>query len=182
MKIPYITGFLLAVAAGTSPGQNNTTETKIEDALSATIPSIAENATVLDWNGNVLREGSNGWTCLPTPPRTDGEDSRCLDQPWLEWAKARRAGIEPQIDRIGIAYMLRGDEGVSNSDPDAKNPAEVDYWVEAGPHLMLIAPDPSIFDGMPTDPDNGGPWVMWKDTPYAHVMIPVPGNEDESGP
>jgi len=25
----------------------------------------------------------------------------------------------------------------------------------------------------PTDPKSGGPWVMWKGTPYAHVMVPV---------
>ena len=23
------------------------------------------------------------------------------------------------------------------------------------------------------DPDNGGPYVMWKGTPYAHLMVPV---------
>jgi hypothetical protein len=22
-------------------------------------------------------------------------------------------------------------------------------------------------------PDHGGPWVMWKGTPYEHVMIPI---------
>jgi hypothetical protein len=26
---------------------------------------------------------------------------------------------------------------------------------------------------LPTDPNNGGPWVMWKGTPYAHIMVPV---------
>jgi hypothetical protein len=20
---------------------------------------------------------------------------------------------------------------------------------------------------------NGGPWIMWPDTPYAHIMIPL---------
>ena len=27
--------------------------------------------------------------------------------------------------------------------------------------------------GLSTDPKNGGPWVMWKGTPYAHIMAPV---------
>ena len=27
--------------------------------------------------------------------------------------------------------------------------------------------------GLSTDPHNGGPYVMWKGTPYAHIMIPV---------
>jgi hypothetical protein len=26
---------------------------------------------------------------------------------------------------------------------------------------------------LPTDPNNGGPWVMWKGTKYAHIMVPV---------
>jgi hypothetical protein len=26
---------------------------------------------------------------------------------------------------------------------------------------------------MSTDPWNGGPYVMWKGTPYAHIMVPV---------
>jgi hypothetical protein len=24
-----------------------------------------------------------------------------------------------------------------------------------------------------TDHLNGGPWVMWPDTPYAHIMVPL---------
>jgi hypothetical protein len=25
----------------------------------------------------------------------------------------------------------------------------------------------------PTDWTKGGPWVMWKGTPYAHIMVPT---------
>ena len=28
-------------------------------------------------------------------------------------------------------------------------------------------------DSLPTDPKNGGPWVMFKGTPYAHIMVPI---------
>ena len=28
-------------------------------------------------------------------------------------------------------------------------------------------------EGITTDPSGGGPYVMWKDTDYAHIMIPV---------
>lgn len=34
-------------------------------------------------------------------------------------------------------------------------------------------PDDAALDALPTDPYGGGPYVMWKGTPYAHVMIPV---------
>jgi len=38
---------------------------------------------------------------------------------------------------------------------------------------MLLAPDPGLYDHVSTDPDNGGPWVMWPDTPYEHIMVPI---------
>jgi hypothetical protein len=34
-------------------------------------------------------------------------------------------------------------------------------------------PDPALLEGIPTDPATGGPYVMWKGTPYQHVMVPV---------
>lgn len=69
--------------------------------------------------------------------------------------------------------MLAGDEGSSNIDPCAESPTEDNEWVVEGPHVMILAPDPALLEGIPTDPRNGGPYVMWKDTPYAHVMVPV---------
>ena len=77
-------------------------------------------------------------------------------------------------DRVGISYMLVGDSSpVSNTDPfDTKqDPGEV--WVQEGPHLMIVFPNPKMLEGMSDDPKNGGPYVMWKGTPYAHLMIPV---------
>jgi len=34
--------------------------------------------------------------------------------------------------------------------------------------------DVSQLDALSTDPWNGGPWVMWKGTKYAHIMPTVP--------
>lgn len=36
-----------------------------------------------------------------------------------------------------------------------------------------ILPDKALLAGLSTDPRNGGPWLMWHDTPYARVMIPT---------
>ncbi len=171
---------LVAFFAGPAWSQDAGPDPKIDEALSAAVPTIAANATVVDWDGTVLREGSNGWTCMPTPPQLDGDAPMCLDGPWMSWADAWMNKTTPELDRVGFAYMLRGDGGVSNSDPYASDPEAVDDWVQAGPHLMVLAPDPTVFDGTPTDPDSGGPWVMWKGTPYAHVMVPVPGHAGET--
>jgi hypothetical protein len=45
--------------------------------------------------------------------------------------------------------------------------------VQEGAHLMIVLPDPKMLEGISDDPHNGGPYVMWKGTPYAHIMIPV---------
>ena len=43
----------------------------------------------------------------------------------------------------------------------------------SSPHVMVIVPDPAQLDALSTDPQNGGPWVMWKGTKYAHIMMPT---------
>ena len=142
----------------------------IKNALSATTAEMAKGATVVDWENNVLKEGDNGWTCFPTPPEIE-TGPMCVDEPWLAWADGWINKKEVNITRLGISYMLAGDSGASNSDPYATE--ETDDWVVVGAHLMIIVPDASMLEGIPTDPENGGPWVMWKGTPYAHVMVPV---------
>lgn len=38
---------------------------------------------------------------------------------------------------------------------------------------MILTPDAALLDTLPTDPNAGGPWVMWKGTKYAHIMVPT---------
>jgi hypothetical protein len=165
------------VALGAAPtlltAQEADANAKIKEAMSAAIPAISENATIMDWDQTVLREGSNGWTCFPTPPNLQGSAPMCLDKPWTHWAHAWMTKGEFEAETVGIAYMLSGDEGASNIDPYAEGPTDDNDWVEAGPHLMVIVPNVADLEGMTTDHENGGPWVMWQGTPYAHIMVPV---------
>ena len=69
--------------------------------------------------------------------------------------------------------ILRGDHGASNTDPFATGPTASNQWVVSPSHVMLLVPDAKMLDTMPTDPHSGGPWVMWKGTPYAHIMVPM---------
>jgi len=147
-------------------------EDALADALSAAWPGMAENATVVDWEGNVLQEGNNGYTCLPTPPMLTGNAPMCMDSAWMKWADAWQNHKEYDSESLGISYMLAGDEGASNIDPYAEGPTDDNEWIEEGPHLMILAPA-SLLEAFSTDPDNGGPYVMWKGTPYAHLMVPV---------
>jgi len=74
--------------------------------------------------------------------------------------------------KVGVSYMLQGDGGVSNSDPYHPDPKSAKDFIKEGPHLMLILPK-AMLKGITDDPHKGGPYVMWKDTPYAHIMIPI---------
>ena len=150
-------------------------EALIKDALSAAHSEISNGATVMDWEGNVLQEGTNGWVCYPTPPEADAICPMCLDQPWLEWVEAWVNEEDFETSRVGMAYMLAGDCGVSNIDPFATELTEDNQWVTEGPHLMILVPDPAALEGLSTDPYTGEPYVMWKDTPYVHIMVPVAG-------
>lgn len=147
----------------------------LADALSATYSDHAAGAKVMSWDGKVLQEGENGFVCMPTPPAfaARGPAPMCFDEVWLAWADAWQNNKPFNTDRLGISYMLAGDGGASNIDPYAEGPTEDNEWIVEGPHLMLIMPDSAHLAGIPTDPAGGGPYVMWRGTPYEHVMVPV---------
>ena len=110
------------------------------------------------------------------PTVLSGTAPMCMDSEWMEWADAWANRKEFEADKLGISYMLAGDEGASNIDPYAEGPTDDNEWIREGAHLMILAPAEMLED-YPTDPDNGGPYVMWKGTPYAHLMVPI-GSRD----
>jgi hypothetical protein len=140
-------------------------------ALSAAPADIAANAAVVevgaDGQMKELRAGTNGWVCMAHP------EVMCLDAQWQEWADAWMNKREPKVSAVGIGYMLQGDTGASNTDPFATEQTPDNQWVVTPAHIMVLTPDAAQLDALPTDPFNGGPWVMWKGTPYAHIMVPT---------
>lgn len=166
---------LSGAALAAEPQSTQDKDALIRNALSAAPPDIAKDATVMDWKNNTLQKGSNGYTCFPDAPHTPGDDPMCLDATWSKWADAwaNKRQQPPPAKQLGIAYMLQGSSDASNTDPFATKPAPGEQRLDVGPHVMLLVPDKKMLDGLPTDPKNGGPWVMWKGTPYAHVMVPV---------
>lgn len=169
----------LASQDAASPDAGQDAAAKIENAMSAAPPSIAENATILDNVLDdagafvVLREGSNGWYCSPDALGTPGPDPWCYDESWLDWSYAFTAGEEPNTTVLGLSYMLQGGSDASNTDPFATEPAAGDEWMTSAPHVMFILPgeiDQTVFT---TDHHSGGPWLMWAGTPYEHIMMPV---------
>jgi hypothetical protein len=136
--------------------------------------SLSKNATIMDRDGKVVREGTNGWTCMPDNPNTPGTDPICMNEPWLNFRDAVKNKKKPAYTQVGIAYMLQGDTAVSNTDPYAKAPKPGDEWVEGlGAHIMILVPSVEALNNVSANPKNGGPWIMWPDTPYAHLMLPI---------
>jgi hypothetical protein len=154
-------------------------QAKIADAMRAGPASIAENATILDYTMDaagkftVLRKGSNDWFCFPDTPGTPSDDPQCMDHTWLEWNYAYVAGTAPQVTQPGLEYMLQGGTDASNTDPMATQPASGQDWLTSPPHVMLVLPDTLDQSVFSTDPNSGGPWIMWAGTPYEHLMVPI---------
>ncbi len=152
----------------------DTVDTPLADALSAADSKMQASVAAMAWDGSMLKEGPGGFTCMPTPPDfTTGRAPMCFDKTWMAWGDAWQKRSPFSAERIGISYMLAGDEGASNVDPYADGPTDDNEWVVEGPHMMLLAPDIEMLDAISRDPDDGGPYVMWDGTEYAHVMIPV---------
>lgn len=163
---------LSSVASSTSFAGGDI-DKKIAHARAAAPVAVSANATVVV-DGKVVVQGSNGWTCMPDTMPGDGA-AMCNDALWGEMMKAVGTKAAFKANGVGISYMLLGEPpgaGVSNSTPYHEDPRNADDYVETGPHLMLIVPK-EMLEGITTDPTEGGPYVMWKDTPYAHIMIPV---------
>jgi len=169
MKMFYILAAILLVSMNSFGSES--TEDKITRAQSAAHSGISKNATIMDMDGTILKKGTNGWTCLPGTLPGD-KKPMCNDDVWAKMIKAVKTKTDFKADRIGISYMLQGDAMVSNSSPYATDQKNGDVWVQEDPHLMIIVPK-EMLKGLSDDPFNGGPYVMWKDTPYAHIMIPI---------
>jgi hypothetical protein len=159
-----------------------TKEQKIASAMSAAPASISAKATILDWPAKegdplaVLRAG-NSWNWLPDMPEAQGSDPMCADQAWMKWFEAYTAHKAPQVPSVGVGYMIAPGGGwASNTDPYAMKAAAGNQWALHPPHLMILVPDLKSLEGMSTDPKNGGPYVMYAGTPYAHVMAPIAGS------
>jgi hypothetical protein len=100
----------------------------------------------------------------------------CVDDEWMLWADAYMNKKDFKPSKVGLAYMLAGDNpegGAINIDPFATEATADNEWVIEGPHLMIIVPDPAMLDSITTDSNAGVPYVMWHGTPYAHIMVPV---------
>lgn len=151
----------------------------IESAMQAAPKRVSAAAAIValgaDGKMRTLREGSNGFTCMPDNPTTPGPDPMCMDKAALAWAESWMNHQPPAAGKIGFMYMLAGGTDASNTDPYATRPSAQNHWIKTGPHVMIVGAEQSFYDMYPknADPDTTAPYVMWPGTPYQHLMIPI---------
>ena len=151
----------------------------ISKALSAAPSSVAKGAGVMKEDGGsmkTLRESKNGFTCMVAlgSPMCADENSMAFFGAWMKHEN-------PPQDKTGITYMLRGDNGASNTDPYAQAKTADNHWITTGSHIMVVGPAAKAM-GLPdsADADPTKPYLMWANTPYAHAMIPISGGAAHS--
>ena len=157
---------------GSSMSSGDSTEIKIARAMSAGPPSVANAARIVDTDaqGNrvILREGSNGFTCMPGNPNVVGDPAMCMDAASMQWASDFRAHKPKPTNSVpGITYMLAGATQRSDSNPyDTTSPP-----ITVGPHWMIMWPFDPKTTGLPTTHKPTGAYIMWAGSPYAHMHI-----------
>jgi len=163
-----------ASAIGAEPVKHTISKAEIvKVAMSAAPDNISAQATILNSTGTVLREGTNGWTCMPGTPPNENVNPMCVDKAWQKWLSAfmAQAPYNSEEEGFGMAYMLRGDAMVDNNDPFNTDRSK-GVWIQEGPHLMMLMPA-SLMKDMPRDPYAGGPYVMFEGNDFVHVMVPL---------
>jgi len=64
-------------------------------------------------------------------------------------------------------------QSVTQTPLPPKKTTDADWVTGLGAHLMILVPNIKSLDTVPTEWRKGGPWIMWNDTPYEHLMIPI---------
>lgn len=157
-----------------------------ELAMSAAPAYISKNATVMVQKGangkfEVIKEGTNGFTCVPDIDGQETPSPMCADEATLQFFMDMWSGKErPTNKTVGVAYMSKGGwhwekdgkviMSMEKDETGAKRVREPAHW-------MIIFPFDPDRTMLPVTPGVFGSWVMFAGTPFAHLMVyQDPGN------
>src|ERR1700723_1441124 len=174
-----IAGMLLRSPAQTTPtsqisslSSGDATQVKIARAMSAGPADVAKTARIVDTDVQgrmvVLREGNNGFTCMPGNPGVIGDPPMCADAASMQWAADFKAHKPKPTNTVpGITYMLAGATQRGDSDPFHKTSPPI----TVPPHWMIMWPFDPKATGLPVTHRDTGAYIMWAGSPYAHLHI-----------
>jgi hypothetical protein len=144
-------------------------------ALSAAPARIAKEAGVMIYGADgkltEVKKSSNGFTCIPTVTNLPIPDPMCMDPASHQWMTDMMSGAAKPTNTVpGIAYMARGG---SHYEKDGKvvMGAEGAKVVKEPPHWMVFWPFDPATTKLPTVPNPSGVYIMFEDSPYAHLMV-----------
>ena len=141
-------------------------EAQIARATAAGPTSVTDSARIegSDAQGRkvVLREGNNGFTCVPGNPRVVGRPASCSNQAAQQWSADLAAGKPAPTNTVaGIIYMQSG----------ATERSASGETVTIGPQWMIIWPFDPKASGLSGTKKDTGAYILWPGTPYAHLHI-----------
>lgn len=145
-------------------------------AMSAAPAHISRAATIMapgpDGKLRVLREGTNGFTCIADLSGQEAPDPICADKAGTAWVSSFLNGEpKPANTEPGIAYMGLGGwhwekDGQIVMDPTTPGAKKV----KEPPHWMILWPFDAEKTALPLAPSKFGTYLMYPG-PYGHLMI-----------
>ena len=166
-----------AAQQGKSAASSMSDEELVRTAMSAAPPHISRNAAIMapgpDGKLRVLKEGTNGFTCIADLSGQEAPDPICADKAATAWVTSllngepKPANTEPGISYMGLGgwhWEKDGEVVMDPATPGAKR-------VKEPPHWMIMWPVDDKTTALPDKPTKFGAYVMYSGTPYAHLMI-----------
>ncbi|MBI1912866.1 MAG: hypothetical protein HYS21_12815 [Deltaproteobacteria bacterium] len=156
---------------------SKTQDEMVKIAKSAAPAFISDNATIMvpgpDGKLKTVKEGTNGFTCVPDLSMQEVPDPACADKAGTQWLMdVINKAEKPSNDVPGIGYMAKGGwhwekDGKVIMDPATPGAKRV----KEPPHWMIFWPFTSTETMLPTMPGEFKTYIMYDGTPYAHLMI-----------
>lgn len=144
-------------------------------ALSAAPAHIAKEAGVMIYGADgkltEARKSSNGFTCIPTVMNLPEPDPICMDAASHQWMNDMMSNAPKPSNTIpGVAYMARGGSHYEKHGKVVMS-GEGAKVVKEPPHWMIMWPFDAATSKLPTAPNPSGVYIMFEDSPYAHLMV-----------
>jgi hypothetical protein len=138
-------------------------DVQIARAMAAGPKDVSADARIVgsDAQGKrtVLREGSNGFTCMAGNPKVVGRPASCSNQAAQQWSADLAAGKPAPTNTVaGFIYMQSG----------ATEPGAI---AKVGPQWMIMWPFDPKTSGLSAVKKDTGAFILWPETPYAHLHI-----------
>lgn len=112
----------------------------------------------------LIKDGPGPWNFVAGIPNDIAPIA--VDDQGLKWVRALLAGEKPQLDRPGIGFLWAGNQFVPPGTQELR---------PLPPAVMVIWPFDPKTTGLSAGREKELVRIMLADSPYAHLIVPVPG-------